>query len=67
MGGVDDSEVDRMNQVMANTDLSLNNEDRESNDEFYDWIQKNHWFFTSKFFPAAQKHETLTQLINRSI
>ena len=67
---------ERLNTKRPTSDLSLNllnNEDRlyedlEYNDkELSEWIHKNHWFFSKKFFPAAQHYETVTQLINRSL
>ncbi len=35
--------------------------------EFRSWINKNHQFFTTKFFPAAENYEQITQLVNKSL
>jgi hypothetical protein len=32
--------------------------------EFNEWIEKNNLFFEKRFFPAAEKHETLQRLVN---
>jgi hypothetical protein len=38
----------------------------EMDDSIKNWIHVNQSFFVDKFFPAAEKHTLLRQLINRS-
>jgi hypothetical protein len=35
--------------------------------EFSDWVKTNNLFFEKKFFPAAEKFETLQRLVNASL
>ncbi|CAF0869215.1 unnamed protein product [Brachionus calyciflorus] len=59
----------KTNQMKLSSKLStksLNNNENEDLD-FEIWIEKNNYFFNQIFFPAAEKYNTVTKLVNLSI
>lgn len=52
------------------TDINLNIIDDKENTadkDLKNWIERNNFFFNTKFFPAAEKYLLMTQMMNRSI
>jgi hypothetical protein len=61
---VDQEQVENR-KISAKVNESTNVEDSQT--EIKNWIKKNSYFFTEKFFPSAERFILIRQLANRSL